>query len=427
MLPDSWTFHEAPDILRIPLLRKLQTYNALLYIVALNQHELLKNILPLIRLVHISPNSSPTSEAKSKGCDNRFESFKVAATRCTPILSLRPGREEDQTASSKPVFIIEINNLMLIEALQNCAAFGAYECALLLLNTFHSELPSALHNDETIINSPDFFCYAIQHGPRMMSLFENLHEFPLSPINFSMLECMFTGEFFSLCPTAFTQSIDYFIANLEGALNIQTGKESIQTNIGDSICSAKSQTISCFFCKLLCPVYMLFSALCTRGTWSSGTEILPMGDVHEQLPHWRTLHGCCLSGMQSNENASRSEEMQVSAPSQRGEIKEPEKTREQTKEIRDECVDLEGLMSAMQKLFDFEQRAPAIYLTGKTTSGQLLQIPPISLCFCMCLKLAVELLPKISAYKMSLLSQLDAFPCRAFKEITSANQQCDFH
>ena len=415
-VPNTFCHLLAPPFAILPFWFKNELFKPMLYVIAFNQHELLKSLLSRMKM-QIYEQDPMAAWGRAESVDISGKGNQQAKLSTSPFFVLSPGNSDVESSFGQRTFSIEINNFMLLEMLDNCAVYGAYECAQLILEKFHSVIPSVLCIRKHDIYFRDFSCFAINHGVRMMALFEPFAYCSLPHLNFEMMDLMFEGVALSICPKAFAEGINFLTSSLESELHLgENYKRSlskardIHSLTGNSN-FLTSLTMPRFLYRLISPCYMMFATLFPNEKMTGPNKVMSVKDAHLQIPHWRALHGCSCEPREypKGSGAWRQHEQifnHLSSLSGGGE-------KENEEEDLIECQNLESLLPAMQLLFDFEIRNPEIYLLGRTSDGQTLRIPPLSLCFCRCFLNAFTTLKRITgnipSSRLSALSQLLRF------------------
>ena len=407
----------APPIAVLPFRFKRGCNYLTMYAIAFNQHEVIKSLLSRMS-IRIYEHDPMASLSLTEFFDSACKAYRQASLESGPFFLLNPQNENGKETAGKRKFSIEINHFMLIQMLDTCAAYGAYECAQLILEKFQSVLPSVLGNRK--LSAPDFICFAIQHGRRMIELFQPFDGFCQSALSFEKMDSMFADVSFSLCPNAFAEGVNFLTCKLESMLNLSAPDRHFSDENGcPSNMEMRNGAIPLklpqILYKLFCPCYMLFCTLFTKNLDRCENVTMTTEDAHEQMPHWRDLHGCSYKYREhSHGSPTRRQHERNMNPFLR-----PSRTAEEIlleDNDRIECHDLAALLGAMQPLFDFELRNPEIYLLARTSDGHSLRIPPVSLCFCRCylgalktLNLFIGTVNHVPSAKLSALSQLILF------------------
>ena len=363
---------ESPPCVKLPGILKNMVPNPVGYAIAFNQHALVKCLLTRMSL---------------QGNPPQVESKIIIATPANEL----------ESSSSQRVFSIQINESMLIELLDTCAAYGAFECAQLLVDSFHAAIPAALHRFHYLYEDQllqhqrsanlkvrlDFPSYALQHGPRMMSIFDTFEEMPLSELRYGMelFEEIFEKNSFPLFLFAMSRSIDYIVENLEESLILSSKDEfstlnhELNSSKGIKYCK-EPYSLEQFLYKLLTPCFHLVSGFFARANEKvEGNNPTKVEDLHELMPHWRELHEC-------TEIMLHVRECQLPAKFERLQIS-PE-------EAINEDMASETLLKCMKKMLDLEIRCEEIRLFGLSSEGNSFRIPPVAFCICTCLIEAIE-------------------------------------
>ena len=414
-VPTTYCQLRAPPFAILPFCFKQEFFKPMLYVIAFNQHELLKSLLARMK-IQIYQHDPMAALSRDESFDYYGKAYQEAKLYTGPFFLLSPGNAEVESSFGQRTFSIEINHFMLLEMLDNCAVYGAHECAQLILERFYSLISSVLESRKPNKYFRDFTCFAINHGPRLMALFEPFEYCSRRPVNFEMMDLMFEEVAFSLCPKAFAEGINFLTNTLESTSNLGENKRSISKDpslhsvTANSNC-VNSMTLPRFLYRLLSPCYMLFATLFNNDTRMRSNPVMSSEDAHGQMPHWQALHGCsCEPREYPKESAAwRQHERRFNPVSS---LRGPGAEEQEEYDLI-ECQDLGALLGAIQPLFDFELRKPEIYLLGRTSDGQSLQIPPVSLCFCRCFlrafKTLTRYIAKIPLAKFAAFSQLILF------------------
>ena len=167
-----------PACLRLPLAIHREPPDPPMYAIAFNQANIFNTFLGQMK--------------------HESSSFRPSTIRPIPT-------HHNSNAPSK--YSIVINDFYLIEMLNMCVAFGAFEFAQRVIKRFQSAIPTSLRRREYLFNSFDFRCYSIMHGAQMFALLERFLNILDMDANLSMLISSFHGQPISFCPTAFGQSL----------------------------------------------------------------------------------------------------------------------------------------------------------------------------------------------------------------------------
>ena len=162
-VPSTWANLRVPPFTVLPFCLKHESSKMMLYSIAFNQHELLSSLLNRMRIC-IYEHHPMAAFIGDQLVDINRKEYQQAILERGPFFLLSPGNSNEEGQFERNTFSIEINHFMLLEMLDRCAAYGAYECARLILEKFHSDLPAVLRNRKAFFFGPDFSCYAIQHG-----------------------------------------------------------------------------------------------------------------------------------------------------------------------------------------------------------------------------------------------------------------------